>query len=50
MRFYFKTYDGGGALNNNSINSLSGTASLMSGINGLQHNAHIIIKEYAIND
>lgn len=50
LRFYFKSYDGTVGLVNGSghdINSISGTASLMSGTNGEQHYGNWIIEELA---
>jgi hypothetical protein len=51
FRFYFKSYDGTVGLNNalgHDINLTSGTAALMSGNNGLQHYAHVIVQELAL--
>jgi hypothetical protein len=51
FRFYFRSYDGTFGLNNalgHDLNSVSGTASIMSGTNGLQHFAHIIVQELAL--
>lgn len=48
FRFYFRSYDGTIQWNqSHDINAISGTASLMSGDNGLQHYAHIIVEEIA---
>ena len=48
FRFYFRSYDGTIQWNqSHDINLISGTASLMSGDNGLQHYAHIIVEEIA---
>lgn len=51
LRFYFKSYDGSVGLNNGNghdINTVSGTATIMSGVNGQQHYGHWIIEELAI--
>lgn len=51
LRFYFRSYDGSVGVNNangHEINGISGTASLMSGINGYQHYGHWIVEELAI--
>ena len=51
FRFYFRSYDGTIGLNNalgHNLNSTSGTATIMSGTNGLQHFAHIIVQELAL--
>jgi hypothetical protein len=46
FRFYFRSYDGTVLINqSHDINARSNTATLMSGQNGLQHYAHIIIEE-----
>ncbi|MFB0965802.1 MAG: hypothetical protein QMC36_09290 [Patescibacteria group bacterium] len=46
MRFYFKAYDGTVYINtSHDINSVSGTATLMPGVNGTQHYAKVIIEE-----
>jgi virulence-associated protein VapD len=46
VRFYFKTHDGTVYINqSHDINSISGTATLMSGTNGNQHYAKIILEE-----
>lgn len=46
FRFYFKSYDGTVLINqSHDINGVSGTATIMSGQNGLQHYAHIIVEE-----
>lgn len=50
FRFYFRSYDGTVGWNNginHNINVVSGTASIMSGNNGLQNYAHIIVQELA---
>jgi hypothetical protein len=48
IRFNAKSYFGVGILNgSHDINNISGTASLMSGNNGLQHYGHWIIEELA---
>lgn len=48
VRFYFKSYDGTTVINaSNDINGISGTATLMSGVNGTQHYAKIILQELA---
>jgi len=44
FRFYFRSYDGTSLLNqSHNINTVSGTASIMSGVNGTQHYAKIIV-------
>lgn len=50
FRFYVRSYDGTTyiGLSGTNINAVSGTATIMSGNNGLQHHAHIIVDEYAI--
>lgn len=49
FRFYFKTYDGTSTINgSNDLNTISGTASLIGGVTGQQHYAHIIVEEHAI--
>lgn len=51
LRFYFRSYDGTIGLNNSgdhNMNQISGTATLMSGNNGLQHYGHWIIEELAL--
>lgn len=49
IRFYARSYDGTLNINgSNEINVRSGTATLMSGNNGLQHYAHVIVEELAI--
>lgn len=51
FRFYFRAYESTIGLNNalgHDINSISGTAALMSGNNGLQHYTHIIVQELAL--
>ena len=48
FRIYFKSYDGTVLWNqDHDLNAISGTATLMSGNNGLQHYAHIIVEELA---
>lgn len=48
MRLYFKSYDGTVQINGgNDVNTTSGTATIMSGVNGLQHWTHITIEELA---
>jgi len=48
FRLYAKSYDGTTVINgSHDINAISGTASLMPGVNGLQHYAHIIVDELA---
>jgi hypothetical protein len=45
FRFYFRSYDSTSILNgSHDINSISGTAALMSGINGQQHFSKIIVQ------
>jgi hypothetical protein len=49
FRFYFKSYDGTTTINgSNDLNTVSGTATIMSGDNGTQHYSHIIVEEMAI--
>ena len=51
LRFYFRSYDGSVGVNNGNghdINVVSGTATIMSGVNGQQHYGHWIIEELAI--
>jgi hypothetical protein len=49
FRFYFRSFDGTVLWNtSHDINNVSGTASIMSGNNGLQHYAHIIVQELAL--
>ena len=46
VRFYFRAYDGTVYINtSHDINVISGTATLMSGVNGTQHYAKVIIEE-----
>ncbi|MFZ3232725.1 MAG: hypothetical protein WA194_04280 [Patescibacteria group bacterium] len=46
VRFYCRSYDGTVTMNgSNNINAISGTAPLMSGDNGNQHFAHVVIEE-----
>lgn len=46
FRFYFRAYDSTSVINgSHDLNVISGTATLMSGENGLQHFAHIIVEE-----
>ena len=46
VRFYFRSYDGTVKINqDHHINTRSGTATLMSGVNGTQHYAKIIVQE-----
>ncbi len=46
VRFYFRAYDGTVYINqSHEINSISGNAPLMSGVNGTQHYAKVIIEE-----
>jgi hypothetical protein len=50
FRFYFRSYDGTVGWNNgvnHDINVVSGTATIMSGNNGLQHFMHIVVEELA---
>lgn len=48
VRFYFRSYDGTATLNgSHDVNAISGTATLMSGNNGLQHYSKIIVEELA---
>lgn len=48
VRFYCASYDGTAWINlNHNINAISGNAPLISGNNGLQHYAHIIVEELA---
>jgi hypothetical protein len=45
FRFYFRSYDGTSTLNgSHDINLISNTATLMSGVNGLQHFSKIIVQ------
>lgn len=50
FRFYVRTYSGtNGRINvDHDVNLISGTATLATGNNGLQHYAHIIVEEMAI--
>ncbi|MEX0934631.1 MAG: hypothetical protein WDZ42_02405 [Candidatus Saccharimonadales bacterium] len=46
VRFYYRSYDGTVTVNgSHAINTISGTATLMSGINGLQHYTKVIVEE-----
>jgi hypothetical protein len=47
FRFYFRSYDGttGWGNSNRNINTVSGTASMMTGDNGIQHYPHIVVEE-----
>ncbi len=46
VRFYFKSYDGTVLINqSHDINIVSGTATIMAGVNGQQHFAKIIVEE-----
>lgn len=48
FRFYCRSYDGTVTLNgSHDVNTVSGTATIMPGNNGLQHWAHIIVEELA---
>jgi len=51
FRFYFRSYTDTMGWNNGNLghdlNAISGTAALLSGNNGLQHYAHIIVEELA---
>lgn len=48
MRLYAKSYDGTTTMiTSNAINSVSGTASVMSGVNGTQHYVKVIMEEIA---
>jgi hypothetical protein len=50
FRFYFRSYDGTAGVNNgvnHDINVVSGTATIMSGNNGLQHYMHAVVEELA---
>jgi hypothetical protein len=45
FRFYFRSYDGTSTLNgSHDINLISNTATIMSGVNGLQHFSKIIVQ------
>ena len=49
VRFYARAYDSTAYINgSHDINNVSGTASIMSGNNGLQHYCHIIVEELAL--
>ncbi len=51
IRFYFRSYDGTVGLNNSlghDVNTVSGTATIMSGENGQQHYGHWIVEELAL--
>lgn len=49
FRFYCRSYDGTSTINgSHDLNSVSGTASIMSGANGNQHYFHIIVEELAL--
>ncbi len=49
IRFYFRSYDGTVWLNlNHDLNAVSGTATITSGSNGLQHYGNWIIEELAL--
>ncbi len=46
IRFYFRSYQGTTFINNsNGINTISGTATIMSGTNGAQHYTKVIVEE-----
>jgi hypothetical protein len=46
VRFYFRSYNGTVMRNqSHAINTISGTATLLSGVNGTQHYAKIIVEE-----
>ena len=46
VRFYYRAYDGTVLVNySHDINSVSGTAGIMSGTNGLQHYTKVIVEE-----
>jgi len=46
LRFYFRSYDGTVTINqSHSINTISNTATLMSGVNGTQHYCKVIVSE-----
>ena len=46
LRFMYKSYSGTAIINGqNDVNNISGTASLMSGENGLQHYTKVIVEE-----
>lgn len=48
VRFYFCSYDSTVYINqSHDINTVSGTASIMSGVNGQQHYSKIIVQEFA---
>jgi hypothetical protein len=51
FRFYMRSYDGTSGINNgsisNDVNNISGTATLLSGNNGLQHFGRINVREIA---
>lgn len=51
FRFYMRSYDGTTSINNggnsNDVNNISGTATLLSGNNGLQHFGRINVREIA---
>jgi hypothetical protein len=50
FRLYFRSFDGTVGLNNalgHDLNSVSGTAPLISGANGQQHFTHLIVEELA---
>ena len=50
FRFYFRSYDGTLGINNgvnHNINVVSGTSTIMTGDNGLQHYTHIVVDELA---
>jgi hypothetical protein len=49
VRFFFRSYDGTVMINqSHDINNISGTATLMTGMNGIQHYAKIIVEELAL--
>jgi hypothetical protein len=50
IRYWFRSYDGtlNFNLNNRDVNVISGTASLMPGVNGQQHYGRFLIEEYAL--
>ena len=46
LRFYFRSYDNTVRINqSHDINNISGTATLMSGVNGTQHYCKVIVSE-----
>lgn len=49
VRFVCRSYDGTALINgSHEVNALSGTATLMSGTNGLQHYSKVIVQELAL--